>query len=255
MMFQCIPVVGQDANGDPINMVVDNGGNTNTSAYIDTVGGASTATPSTSPQPSLGTAWSVTHVQSIGRSSSGLVALGYGSDNTGQMTNIAWVYNGSTWNIGPSGVGSVRSIGIAHDGTNYVVADSAAIKTSNFTFSSLPPAGGFASAPPTYTSTPAQADSVVKGSVVVGASLSYNGTWVGPSWTHEAGLPIQLKTGHYSTSYTFPGASGSDLQYQIVSATPNGNDPATSWNTGADTEQGYYGLIGGPTLKVEWPTA
>lgn len=253
MIFQGIPVLGQDASGQPLNMVMDSTGKSNTAGFVETVGGTSPSAPSTTPQPSTSNAWHLTQVTSISKSSSGLVAIGYGADNTGSTSNIAWIYNESSWKVGPSGTNSVRSIGIAHDGTNYVVADGSSIKVSNFVLGNLSPAGGYASAPPTYVSVSSSADAVVKGSVVIGSSLSANGVWVGPSWSHEAGLPVLVPTGHYSTTYTFPGASGSNLQIQIVKAIPNGDNLPTTWGDDSINSKGYYGLINSPSVKVEWP--
>lgn len=247
MNFTGNPIVGLDATGRAVNLILDSSGNTNVAAYVDTVGGNNSAAG-----PTQATAWSVMEINAIKNSSTGLVGFGYGSDNISNMQNIVWINQGSGWSIAASGLQNVRSIGIAIDGSNFIVADSTNINVSALNLSSS--TGGFISIPPTYTKTPAAADSVVKGPVAIAASLSSTGVWIGPNWTHQVGLSVPTQTGHYSTSYTFPGASGSDLQYQMVTAIPAGDAPPTTWGNESTASEGYYGLIGSPSFKVDWYT-
>lgn len=239
------PIVGVDVNGNPITMVVTSDGAPVSAGYVDTFNNQTNND------------WQVTEVQSMYKSAAGIVAVGYGTDKATSTEEIAWVMTGSIWAIGPTvNDNSLRPIAITYKSPNYVLADGANIFESEMVFLQSGPAGGFADQSPTFTNTASAADSMNVASVVVGASLSSTGTWVGPTWAHQAGMPTEVFTGHYATTYTYPGASGTALQTQLVSAIPNGDSPVTStWGSNSASAEGYYGITGSPSLTIEWPVA
>jgi hypothetical protein len=263
MNFSGIPIVGV-VDGTTVNLVTATTGKSQTAPWVETVGGANSTLAANQPQPSLATAWSFSQIDAVACSSSGgIVGLGHGITNAGTTVQIAWVKTSGSWQIGPSGLGSIRPTGILHDGTTYVIGDDSnlGLVSGSMTFENLPPSGGFASDPPIYAYLGNGSDSVVKGSVVVGSSLSMKGTWTGPDWYHDdLGMHVGLKTTAYKTKYTFPGAAGTALQVQKVYGVTNGDTPPTIWgnytldfnNVANEPYKNYYGIYNTGQITVTW---
>ncbi len=244
MNFGGIPVLGLDTSGNPLNLIPTKSGTTLTGGHVNNLGTGMYA-------------WSLTQVTSIARNPAGdLVCLGYGSTKDGTTENLTWVRKSNNWMIGPSGIDSVGSLSIAYDGSKYVAAVSN-IKTSSFALVNSSPASGFAGGPPVYDTTiAASANSVTSnGSKAIAYAIGTVGTWIGPTFTHVLGIPVEVVTGHYATTYTFPGASGSNLQVQSLglSAIPPADTVPSDWGNTSETAEGYYGLINNPHFTISWP--
>jgi hypothetical protein len=114
-------------------------------------------------------------------------------------------------------------------------------------------------------------DNLVSGSFTALGSLSTVGVFTpntaiqaGGVWDHNVGEAWERRTGNYSTSYTYPGYSGSNPQIQRQDAIPNSTENEfylpTDWKLHTkpidgeeDVEhEGYYG-VNDPTAIVVWP--
>jgi hypothetical protein len=264
MKFRGNPIVGV-VDGNNVNLLANRDNRAEIAAYIDTLGGSSTIAPPEVGQPALATAWSQTSAVAIANSPNGYAVIGNAYDNSGVLTQLVWNNVSDNWQVGPSGVTVTRPTGMIHDGSSYVIADGSSIRVTSFTFTGLPPAGGLAPNPPVYTENyNSFADTLAYGTQVVGTSLTKSGSWTTPGWIHDVdGLSIGHPTTSYATTYTFPGASGTNLQkHEVYAKTVNlGNTPPTEWGNYTidsmplatqELYDMYYGVAGGGLFTVSW---
>jgi hypothetical protein len=240
--FTTLPLVGQDASGNNVMLLTKENNTSILSANSEAIG----------TQQSN---WPTTQVAALYQSGSDLLGVGYGIDARGGNQDLAWKYSGGNWTITPAGsLPPIRNEGVAYDGGKWIIATGQGVIASDFNYASPTATGGLSSTSATYTTlTKAPADSLNKGPVLVAASIGTTGTWTSDDWTkHNVGQATQLATGHMITTYTFPGASGSQVQY--ANAVPNGDTVPSSWHTVDAGEEGYYGLTGCPEYTITWTT-
>lgn len=264
-MTAFIPVVGEDENGVALNTII-NGNGVHTTSDPRIVDGPSAST--------IYPTFTLTEITALFKSADGTFATGYGLVNNSTSTELVWKKDGLTWSPYKITKGALRSIGLGINAGKYLVSYGTGLGYTTLTPTGASwPATTFNENPVDFRYTgPNSIDNLVSGTFVVGGSLSTIGSFTpnttisaGSVWDVNAGEARKKKTGHLSTSYTFPGYSGSNSQVQRQDAhtnsTPTNFPLPTDWNTHATPiegetsgNQGYYG-VNGASLKVTWPKA
>lgn len=252
MMFNSNPIVGKNANGESLLLMVTNDNQAVTSRYVDSMN-KSTGVSST--------------VDAIAASPDGLLALGTMTKKDGVTHKIAWLYKNSNWQIG-----SVASLttpgrvdGVGYTSNHSYVISGATIAESQFNIKQSLACNGVSLEPEiTQNAVAISTNHISSGSsVTVAASDSSTGTLTSDFWnTHHIGELVQVPSGHHSTSYTFPGYSGANAQIQQTISMlndPIDNKPNTRWDNtiranaillGSETTSGYHGVTNKPVLTV-----
>lgn len=259
-----VPIVGKDQFGNPINLVVDKEASRIVQARNVQSIGANEATVDPKTEFNyIRPKFNVIEVKAIYSKDNKTLALGDGDGTDLSFTNV----NGS-WVIGQSPVSAdnIRPNGIAYTNENFVVASPNNTVISSFKYNSNTPASnGVVMEMPDFKKAAlggVSVDNLSAGTtVMVAGSLTSAGTWTvkadlpGDEWGRHVGEQELILTNVRGTSYTFPGYAKANPQIQRVCALPNGDKPPYDWTTGDDRTNGYYGVIGGPSITVSWTKA
>lgn len=271
-----VPAVGIGPNGKPVSLMFNSGNNRAlVTSNVQSVGTSETlgnplkygvgrfwgVYPPYFRLEKLTPSWNQVSVTSLYADGGKVIALGFGVDSNYQIKQIAINNISGQWNIGLSPFNNVRTVGISKNGAKYLVANGAIYETA-FDYPQGAPAGTFNNNLPVISTVYAAGglDSMSNnGSVTVATSKTTIGTWTttgairpGGNWRHNVGEQEMVKTGHYSTSYTFPGSSATNIQR--VYALDNGDKPPINWGVNPDSAYGYYGLISNDTTRATQTT-
>jgi hypothetical protein len=219
-----IPTVGKNALGETVTGIT-------TPNQLITANDANRIGKSNPP------VWSNVRVNSLTKVNGEVVGFGSGINQSGISEKLIWKNDSNGWVIGHGfpEVNFSSITPITYINSNYYIATGGNVSLVSMNKIRPLPAGGFSTQVEDRTDIvsddfPDNADSFSSTtSDVVAYTREVVGTRNYPDWSRQTGEVELIPTTQLSTSYTFPGYSGTNSTIQRVVATPVKNGTPINW--------------------------